>query len=179
MNDFSRKNQLFSLCGLNCGLCPMQLGGYCPGCGGGPGNQPCAIARCSLRHDRIEYCFLCPEFPCPRYQGIGEYDSFITHRHQLEDMARAREIGIEAYNLEQARKAEILQALLSDFNDGRRKTFYCLAVNLLPLEDLENAMEQAAGRADCSTIKEKAGLVVSIMNHFAICRGLVLKLRKK
>ena len=26
MKGFERKNQLFSLCGLNCGLCPMLLG---------------------------------------------------------------------------------------------------------------------------------------------------------
>ncbi len=35
MMGFAREDQLFSLCGLNCGLCPMQLDGYCPGCGGG------------------------------------------------------------------------------------------------------------------------------------------------
>ena len=29
MKGFIRKNQLFSLCGLNCGLCPMLLGGHC------------------------------------------------------------------------------------------------------------------------------------------------------
>ena len=34
MKDFIRADQLFSLCGLNCGLCTMRLGGYCPGCGG-------------------------------------------------------------------------------------------------------------------------------------------------
>ena len=33
MKGFERKNQLFSLCGLNCGLCPMLLGNYCGGCG--------------------------------------------------------------------------------------------------------------------------------------------------
>ena len=33
------QNQLFSLGGLNCGLCPMFLNKYCPGCGGGEGNQ--------------------------------------------------------------------------------------------------------------------------------------------
>lgn len=41
MKGFERKNQLFSLCGLNCGLCPMLLGNYCGGCGNG--NQSCRI----------------------------------------------------------------------------------------------------------------------------------------
>lgn len=51
MKNFIREDQLFSLCGLNCGLCSMHLGGYCPGCGGGEENQPCKIAKCSLEHD--------------------------------------------------------------------------------------------------------------------------------
>jgi hypothetical protein len=38
MKDFKRLYPLFSLCGLNCGLCPMHLDNYCPGCGGGAGK---------------------------------------------------------------------------------------------------------------------------------------------
>lgn len=53
MKGFKRNNQLLSLCGLNCGLCPMHIDGYCPGCGGGAGNQSCRIARCSLEHDNL------------------------------------------------------------------------------------------------------------------------------
>ena len=35
MKGFTREETRFSLCGLNCRLCSMHLGGYCPGCGGG------------------------------------------------------------------------------------------------------------------------------------------------
>ena len=31
-NEFNRTDGLFSLCGLNCGLCPMQNRGECSGC---------------------------------------------------------------------------------------------------------------------------------------------------
>ena len=34
MKGFTRMETRFSLCGLNCDLCSMHLGGYCPGCGG-------------------------------------------------------------------------------------------------------------------------------------------------
>ena len=76
----------FSLCGLNCGLFTMKLGEYCPGCGGGIGNQLCVIARCSLNRDDYEYCFQCNKFPCDKYNGITEYDSFIIHRNQIKDI---------------------------------------------------------------------------------------------
>lgn len=61
MKGFTRAETRFSLCGLNCALCSMKLGGYCPGCGGGAGNQSCALARCSLEHDGIQFCWECSE----------------------------------------------------------------------------------------------------------------------
>ena len=181
MKDFCRNDLSFSLCGLNCSLCPMRLGGYCPGCGGGAGNQTCAIARCSLQHDHIEYCFRCPEFPCSHYIGVEEYDSFITHQRQLRDLQRAQEIGIKAYNQELTRKSAILQTLLAEYNDGRRKTFYFIAVNLLPLYQVEGVMQQVSNdpALNALPIKEKAACVVALFEAVASRDGLVLKLRKK
>ena len=74
MKGFERKNQLFSLCGLNCGLCPMFLGKHCGGCGNG--NQSCGIAKCSLEHGKIEYCYECESYPCEKYRYIDKYDSY-------------------------------------------------------------------------------------------------------
>ena len=82
MKGFNRQNQLFSLCGLNCGLCPMFLNKNCPGCGGGEGNQSCKIARCSMEHNGAQYCFQCSEYPCEKYDHIDDFDSFITHRNR-------------------------------------------------------------------------------------------------
>ena len=181
MKDFNRTNLLFSLCGLNCALCTMRLDGYCPGCGGGAGNQSCAIAKCSLQHGKVEYCFLCSEYPGGKYKGIEEYDSFITHQRQLKDMKKAQEMGIETYCEEQRQKKRILQTLLSDYNDGRRKTFYCVSINLLPLQDIENVMKQIAENVSLNnlTTKEKAENIVSRFQDLAVQHGLILKLRKK
>ncbi len=180
MKGFHRENLLFSLCGLNCGLCPMHLDNHCPGCGGGEGNQSCAIARCSLSHEGVEYCSQCPEFPCEKYEGIDEWDSFITHKNQMRDLARAEAIGMVAYRAEQSRKIEILQHLLREYNDGRRKTFFCTAVNLLDLHDVEPIMEQLAGQEhDGLTIKEKAIRAASLFQAAASRENVELKLRKK
>jgi len=159
----------------------MRLGGYCAGCGGGAGNQPCAIARCSLEHNRVEYCFLCDSYPCEKYNGAEAYDSFITHQGQLSHIKRAQEIGMEAYNHELTRKAEILQILHKDYNDRRRKTFYCVAVNLLPLERIEQIIDQLANNPAISVLplKDKAACAVALFEQDASRDGLVLKLRKK
>ncbi len=176
MKGFERENQLLSLCGLNCGLCPMLLSGYCGGCGNG--NQPCAIARCSLEHGKIEYCCACGQYPCEKYDGCQEFDSFITHRRQMADLERAGEIGIDAYNQEQMEKRKILDHLLADYNDGRRKAFFCTAVNLLELPELREAMEQLRAAGELP-VREKGKYAADVIQKIAGRRNAELKLRKK
>lgn len=179
MKGFERKNQLFSLCGLNCGLCPMLLGNHCGGCGNG--NQSCKIARCSLEHGKIEYCYECKQYPCEKYQHIDDYDIFITSRRQKADLERAKNIGIEQYNLEQQEKIQILSYLLSNYNDGRRKTFFCVTVNLLELSELQEAMKQIQSNDELSLLPFKAQClyVVEVFQKIAERRNIKLKLIKK
>ena len=178
MKGFERKNQLLSLCGLNCGLCPMFLGKYCGGCGNG--NQSCKIAKCSLKHNKIEYCYECEKYPCEQYQNIDNFDSFITHRNQKSDLEKAQKIGIEKYNLEQKEKIKILDYLLSAYNDGRRKNFFCAAVNLLELSELQEAVTQINNlKLSSFSIKEKSLYAVNTLQKIADKRGIYLKLIKK
>ena len=179
MNGFRRDDLLFSLCGLNCGLCPMKLDGYCPGCGGGRGNQSCAIARCSLEQGGVAYCSQCAEYPCGRYQADDLYDSFITHRNRRRDLDRLQRIGPDAYRGEQLEKQGILTSLLDRYNDGRHKGFYFTAVNLLALEDLRAAMEQLAALPPDLSAKERAARAAGLFQTLAGQNGLELKLRKK
>ena len=181
MKGFNRQNQLFSLCGLNCGICPMFLNKNCPGCGGGEGNQSCRIARCSMEHGGIEYCCQCNEYPCGKYEHIDDFDSFITHRNQRADLEKVRQSGIEAYNAEQIEKKKILDILLSGYNDGRKKTFFCVAVNLLELQELKEVLKEIESRSDMETLtfKEKSTFVTGLLQKIASRRKVELKLRRK
>ncbi len=179
MKDFRRSYTLFSLCGLNCGLCPMHVGGYCPGCGGGEGNQPCGIARCSRQHGNPEYCYLCEEYPCEKYEGSGTLDSFITYRNRMKDFKKAKCAGLDAYQAELAEKIKLLEYFLDTCNDGRRKSFFCLAVNLLDLQDVKDAAAQMAAEPVGRTLKEKAALAERLFREAAEKRSIELKLRKK
>lgn len=178
MKGFERNNQLLSLCGLNCGLCPMFIGKYCPGCGGGEGNQGCKIAGCAVERGNVDYCFCCAEYPCQKYEHIDENDSFITHRNQKTDLEKAKKIGIEAYNNEQKEKMEILDYLLMNFNDGRKKTLFCQTVNLLELEalcELLSRLEQCT----YTTIKEKGAFATEQIIEIAGKSGVDMTLRRK
>ena len=178
MKGFEREDLLFSLCGLNCGLCPMKLDGHCPGCGGGAGNQSCKIARCSLEHGSPAYCFQCGEFPCGRYEGIDEYDSFITHQKRLADMERARAAGLADYQAELRERQELLNYFLANCNDGRRKTLFYLAANLLSPKALQEAREPAAAMAEQSP-KERGTQTAALLQASAAREGVLLKLRRK
>ena len=181
MKGFTRTETRFSLCGLNCALCSMHRGGYCPGCGGGAGNQSCAIAKCSLEHDGVPFCWECPEYPCSRYEGFDNGDSFVPHRNRQQDIAQVREIGLEACLTQLEEKRTILETLLSHYNDGRRKTFFHTAVYLLPLEDLRAAMAALDRQPELAEqpIKEQALAAVALLQQAANDRGVSLKLNKK
>lgn len=179
MKGFERENQFLSLCGLNCGLCPMFLGKHCGGCGNG--NQSCKIAKCSLEHGKVEYCFECENYPCDRYQGIDEYDSFITHRHRKADLDKAQRIGIAQYKLEQQEKMQVLSHLLDHYNDGRRKTFFCVAVNLMELSELQEALTELQANEALSSLppKERSAYAAEVIQKIAGRRNVSLKLIKK
>lgn len=157
----------------------MNLNQYCPGCGGGEGNQACSIAKCSLQHENVEYCFQCKNYSCKKYDNIDEFDSFITHQHQKQDMEKFKELGIELYSAEQQRKKTLLNHLLDTYNDGRKKTLFCVAVNLLDLKDLENIVSELDENTSNLTLKEKSARASSLLQEAAMKNHLVLKLRKK
>ena len=181
MKGFTRTETRFSLCGLNCALCSMHLGGCCPGCGGGAGNQSCAIAKCSLEHGGVQFCWECPEYPCPRYEGFDDGDSFVPHRNRQKDIAQARELGLEAYLAQLEEKRAILDKLLAYYNDGRRKTLFNTAVHLLLLEDLRSVMAALDSRPELAeqTVKDRALAAVGLLQETADRQGISLKLNKK
>ena len=181
MKGFTRTETRFSLCGLNCALCSMHLGGYCPGCGGGAGNQSCTIAKCSLEHGGVPFCWECPEYPCPRYDGFDDGDSFVPHRNRQQDIAQARERGLDTYLMQLEEKRNILAELLAHYNDGRRKTFFNTAVYLLPLEDLRSVMAALNNRPelDEQAGKERVLAAVELLQEAADRRSISLKLNKK
>lgn len=159
----------------------MHLGGYCPGCGGGAGNQSCAIARCSMERGNVQFCWECTEYPCARYDGFDDADSFVPHRNRTHDVAEMRMLGLEAYLARTKQKRAILDALLNGYNDGRRKSFFQTAVYLLPLEELESVMDALDGQPGLAAqpVKERALEAVRLLGEAAKRQEIVLKLNRQ
>ena len=70
---------------------------------------------------------------------------------------------------------------MANYNDGRRKSFFCLAVNLLELQDIKSVVEQIVTEteSDNPTLKEKAAIAANLFQAVAAKRNIVLKLNKK
>ena len=185
MEHHNREYFLFSACGLNCGLCPHYYTSgvsKCPGCGGQEWwarGMSCGLLSCTQRRG-LDYCFECGEYPCARFAHATTFDAFITHKNQLDDLSRAKAEGIVSYREVQQAKMGILQSLLADYDDGRRKSLFCTAVNLLPLPDLQEVTRRIASEAASAvSVAERARVAARLLEELAQAQGVSLRLRKK
>jgi hypothetical protein len=128
----------------------------------------------------VEYCFSCEDYPCKKYVRVDLSDSFITHKNQLRDLDKAKRIGMAAYEIELNEKVRALEELLKYYDDGRRKSLFCVAVNLLDLHDVRAVMEQLNSEIEPEMpVKMKAAAAVRLFEEIAEKRAVPLQLRKK
>ena len=185
MKVYKRQNPHFSLCGLNCVLCPRfhtDGNSKCPGCGGDnfyEKHPSCPIISCSLKHNNIEFCFDCNEFPCKRYIEPSTKDSFITYKKRQENIQSAKN-GLKKYLNELEDKKNILIGLLENYNDGRMKNFYCIAVNLFPLIELKQIIRHIHSISHDKNMEKKklANISKNIFTEKADELGIEIELRK-
>lgn len=96
-------------------------------------------------------------------------------------MQRIQEIGIEQYHYELKEKFEMLMYLLKDYNDGRKKNFFCVAINLLNINDIMLVIEELKTETQSNdlTLKEKSAIATRLFQSIADRRNITLNLYKK
>lgn len=181
-------------CGLDCGLCPRYYtvgNSRCPGCCGPDffGKHPaCSFITCCVKKNNLEVCAQCDDFPCSKFDSWliegGEYDSFLTHKKVYPNLTFIKEYGLGKFIEQQKKRIKLLEIMLKDFDEGRSKSFLCIAATLLDLEDLEKSLKKSeekikAERVDLNEIKIKSKILRKFLNNFAKSKGIGLKLRKK
>lgn len=171
-------------CGIECGLCPRfytEGSSKCPGCGGeGFENRhpACSCKTCCADKHGLEVCSLCAEFPCRRFADREkiERDSFVTHKRIFPNHEMIRTDGFDDFSVRLNERVLILKEMLSNYDDGRSKSFYCAAAALLSASALRSAL------ADVSIIeggaKEKAKALREILNRNADREDVELRLTK-
>jgi hypothetical protein len=111
------EKELIAPCGMNCGVCSGYLAlkyevkskgirmPYCPGCR--PRNKKCAFVkqRCYLLLDgRVQYCYECEDFPCPRLQHIDQRYKSNFRMSMIENLEFIKKNGMEKFLLKEEEK---------------------------------------------------------------------------
>ena len=112
-------------------------------------------------------------------EGSKQGDSFISYLLLAANFAFIQKNGIEELARQETAKMELLDYLLQHFDEGRSKTFYCTSCQLLPLDSLKAALDEAEMEiSENADIKEKSRLIRVAISRLADSLGIDLKLRK-
>ncbi len=181
-------------CGLDCGLCPRYYTvgpSRCPGCCGPDffnKHPSCSYITCCVKNKNLEVCAQCEEYPCAKFECLRidgeEYDSFATYRRVYPNMTFIKEYGLKKFIDHQNKRIKLLKTMLKSFNEGRSKSFYCLAASLLSVEALENSLEKAEKnlrdrKIRSADLKARAQILRGFLEEYAASEGVQLKLRRK
>ena len=180
----AKKHPKVGACGLDCVLCPRYYTegkSRCGGCGCDYSSAAigCRIYRCCVMDKGFGTCAECGSFPCSRFEGADAADSFVTHRKMIANLRSIKGSGVEAFLEAQEERRILLGRMLTEHNDGRSKSFFCVAAALLPIEVLRSAVEEAERcGAEPKDMKSRAMALRSKLNEAAMKEGIDLQLRK-
>lgn len=175
------------ICGLSCQLCPNYHTDSKSRCGGckseGRMNLGCPFITCAIRKKGIEFCWECEESSnCERWgkhRDAGrKYDSFKCYQKLEEDIIFIQEKGFEEYKRLQNIREQILKEMLDNYNEGRSKSYYCIAVTVMKIDELNDALIKAKNDSYGLDIKSKAKILHSELDKIGKQEGYYLGLRK-
>ncbi|UCH36904.1 MAG: hypothetical protein JSV76_04225, partial [Candidatus Bathyarchaeota archaeon] len=64
------------------------------------------------------------------------------------------------------------------FNEGRSKSYYCIAASVMEIEELDKALSEAREKADGLPLKAKSKMLHFLLDRIAKKKNYHLKLRK-
>jgi hypothetical protein len=175
------------ICGLSCRLCPHYHTEGASRCGGcktesriGAG---CSFITCVLKKKGIEFCWNCTESEtCEKWtkhrEAAKKSDSFKCYQKLDDDIGFIRKYGVREFEKTQKKREHLLKEMVQEFNEGRSKSYYCIAATVLETGELEGALTKARKNSDGLAIKEKSGVLHSLLDEIARQRNYTLKLRK-
>ena len=188
MGKQNKKYYTLGCCGIDCALCPRYYTegkSKCPGCFGenfAEKHPPCSFVTCCVKNHDLEVCGECNDFPCEKYRNEKILkDSFVTHKKMMKNQESVQRNGIEKYIKEQNIRITILEKILSDYNDGKNKSYYCIATALLTIESLNQSLVETKNRMQTEKIpdndyKSKTRILKSILEEYADKEHVELKL---
>jgi hypothetical protein len=143
----------------------------------------CPFITCALKKKGIEFCWNCQENEtCEKWKKHRDSgkktDSFKCYQKLEDDIAFIQKNGVNEFEKSQIMRENLLKEMLREFNDGRSKSYYCIAATVMEIRELEAALNDARKNSDGLGIKEKSRVLHVILDEIARQRNYYLKLRK-
>ncbi|MFC1481694.1 DUF3795 domain-containing protein [Candidatus Neomarinimicrobiota bacterium] len=175
------------ICGLSCRLCPRYYTvgtSKCDGCKSASRMAAgCPFITCALKNRGIEFCWQCTQHgSCEKWhkhRAFGaEHDSFKCYQKLEDNIGYISRNGLGAFKAAQDVREQLLGEMLKEFNEGRSKSYYCIAATVLEIGELEGALAQARAASAQLAIKDKSRLLHLLLDEIAEDGSYYLKLRK-
>jgi hypothetical protein len=136
-----------------------------------------------LKKKGIEFCWDCGETQtCEKWKKHREAgkkgDSFKCYQRLEDDIAFIKKNGVEEFEQTQLIRERFLKEMLREFNDGRSKSYYCIAATVMQIGELEEGLKRAKEKSAGLSLREKSRILHSILDETAGRRNHYLKLRK-
>ncbi len=175
------------ICGLSCRLCPTyhtNAKSKCNGCKSeyrmGAG---CPFITCAIKKKGIEFCWQCEEssscIKWSKHREAGKrVDSFKCYQTLEYDISFIHENGVDEFQKNQKIREQLLKDMLQNYNEGRSKSYYCIAATVLQIDELNAALIQARKDSKNLDIKDRSKILHSILDEIAQKKHYLLKLRK-
>ncbi len=176
------------VCGLSCLLCPRHYGEGESRCGGCKDQTRmavgCPFITCAVKRRGIEFCWECGESDsCERWAGHRQYgrayDTFVCYASLETNITLVRSAGLTAFHQEQSQRAALLTEMLTEFNEGRSKSYYCIAATLLEPSELRRAIESVRQSTEGMDVRARSKALHAALDSLAQKRSLKLALRKR
>jgi hypothetical protein len=181
------KHPEIGICGFSCRLCPWHHSTGESRCGGCKSKfrivAGCPFITCAVKRKSLEFCWDCVENEsCEKWRKHRDtgrkHDSFTCYQKLEDNITFIQKNGVDEFERVQKRREELLKEMLQEFNEGRSKTYYCIAATVMEIEELEDALKQARAAVEKLDLKGKSKLLHSILDGVAEKRQYCLKLRK-
>jgi hypothetical protein len=143
-------------------------------------HPSCSILTCCAKRNGFETCAECRQLPCEKIAEWDGADSFVSHKKSLENLRQIKAAGLEEFIKQQNQRMMLLNKLIRDYDDGRSKSFFCLAAALMEIDDLHEVVFHRKATQD--TLRDKKQLAKEArtsLEQQARLKGVKLMYRKE
>jgi len=167
-------------------LCPTQHTDKESWCGGCKSEQRmavgCPFITCAVKRKCLEFCWDCDESEkCDKWKKHRELshrvDSFVCYQKLEDNIATAKKDGVPALARLLRRKEALLKRMLAEFNEGRSKSYFCIAATVMDADELSGALDEARKRSKGLGPKDRARIMHEVLDKIAAREKYLLKLR--